>query len=52
MLDIIKETYTDLISFLKNPSDEAGPELSIAQKFKSVISLLSIEIPLMTVMIL
>jgi membrane protease YdiL (CAAX protease family) len=52
MLDNIKETYTDLISFLKNPIDEAGPELSIAQKFKSVISLLIIEIPLMAVLIL
>ncbi|RBN51697.1 CPBP family intramembrane glutamic endopeptidase [Flavobacterium psychrolimnae] len=52
MLDNIKETYTDLISFLKNPSDEAGPELSIALKFKSVISLLIIEIPLMAVLIL
>jgi membrane protease YdiL (CAAX protease family) len=52
MLDNIKETYTDLISFLKNPIDEAGSELSIAQKFKSVISLLIIEIPLMAVLIL
>ena len=52
MLDNIKETYTDLISFLKNPKDEAGPELSIAQKIISVISLLIIEIPLMAVLIL
>lgn len=52
MLDNIKETYTDLLSFLKNPRDEAGPELSIAQKFNTVISLLIIEIPLMAVLIL
>lgn len=52
MLDNLKQTFTDLISFLKNPRDEAGPELSVAQKFKSVISLLIIEIPLMAVLIL
>ena len=52
MLDNIKDTYADLLSFLKNPSDEAGPELSVVQKFNTVISLLIIEIPLMAVLIL
>ena len=52
MLNNIKETYTDLLAFLKNPKDEAGPELSIAQKFKTVISLLIIEIPLMGILVL
>ena len=52
MLDNLKETFTDLISFLKNPVDEAGPELSAAKKFKTLISLLIIEIPLMAILIL
>ena len=52
MLDNLKETFADLISFLKNPADEAGPELSVAKKLKTLISLLIIEIPLMVVLIL
>ncbi|WP_426092051.1 CPBP family intramembrane glutamic endopeptidase [Flavobacterium sp. DSR3-2] len=52
MLDNLKETFIDLISFLKNPIDEAGPELSVNKKLKTLISLLIIEIPLMAVLIL
>ena len=52
MLNNLKETFIDLISFLKNPVDEAGPELSVNKKLKTLISLLIIEIPLMAVLIL
>ena len=52
MLNNLKETFIDLISFLKNPVDEAGPELSVNKKLKTLISLLIIEIPLMVVLIL
>ena len=52
MLDNLKQTFTDLISFLKNPIDEAGPELSVAEKFKTLIYLLIIEIPIMGVLVL
>ena len=41
----IKATYTDLISFLKNPVDEAGEPISTKQKIKLLFSLLAIEIP-------
>lgn len=47
MLKTIKETYFELMAFLRNPKDETGPELTIAQKFKILFSLLLLEIPLM-----
>jgi membrane protease YdiL (CAAX protease family) len=52
MQDTIKETYTDLMSFLRNPKDESGPKLTVAEKFKKLFSLLIIEIPIMVVLIL
>lgn len=50
--DHLKQTFTDLMSFLKNPVDEAGPKKSKYEKFKTLVSLLIIEIPLMAVLIL
>ena len=47
MLKTIEETYFELMAFLRNPKDETGPELTIAQKFKILFSLLLLEIPLM-----
>jgi membrane protease YdiL (CAAX protease family) len=47
MLKTIKETYFELMAFLRNPKDEMGPELTIAQKFKILFSLVLLEIPLM-----
>lgn len=47
MLKTIKETYFELMDFLRNPKDEAAPGLTIAQKFKILFSLLLLEIPLM-----
>jgi membrane protease YdiL (CAAX protease family) len=45
MTPTIKAAYTDLISFLKNPVDEAGESISWKQKIKLLFSLLAIEIP-------
>jgi len=47
MLKTIRETYNELIFFLQNPQEEAGPELTITRKFKILFSLLLLEIPLM-----
>jgi uncharacterized protein (TIGR03435 family) len=47
MLKTIKETYFELMDFLRNPKDEAAPELTIVRKFKILFSLLLLEIPLM-----
>jgi membrane protease YdiL (CAAX protease family) len=45
MTPTIKAAYTDLISFLKNPVDEAGEPIDTKQKIKLLFSLLAIEIP-------
>lgn len=52
MLETIKENYFDLMAFLKNPKDEAGPKRTIVQKVKTLLSFLLIEIPIMAVLIL
>ena len=52
MLEAIKENYFNLMVFLKNPKDEAGPKRTVVQKVKTLLSLLLIEIPIMVVLIL
>jgi membrane protease YdiL (CAAX protease family) len=52
MLETIKENYFDLMAFLKNPKDEAGPKRTVVQKVKTLLSFLLIEIPIMAVLIL
>ncbi|SHL25408.1 CPBP family intramembrane glutamic endopeptidase [Flavobacterium xanthum] len=52
MQEAIKENYFNLMVFLKNPKDEAGPKRTVVQKIKTLLSLLLIEIPVMVVLIL
>jgi membrane protease YdiL (CAAX protease family) len=45
MMQTLKATYADFISFLKNPIDQAGEAITGQQKFKLLLSFLCIEIP-------
>jgi membrane protease YdiL (CAAX protease family) len=52
MWDTIKENYTDLIDFLKNPKDQSAPDLIFTEKLKKLFSLFIIEVPIMGILII
>lgn len=52
MLNTIKENYSDLMSFLRNPKDEVGPMLTLKQKIKTIFIFILIETPIMILLIL
>ncbi|MFE3871154.1 CPBP family intramembrane glutamic endopeptidase [Flavobacterium sp. ZS1P70] len=51
MWNTIKENYTDLMGFIRNPTDQSAPELTLTEKSKKLLSLLIIEVPLMGILI-
>jgi membrane protease YdiL (CAAX protease family) len=52
MQDTIKENYTDLMDFLRNPTDQSAPELTLTQKSKKLFSLFIIEVLVMGIFII
>lgn len=51
MWNTIKENYTDLMDFIRNPTDQSAPELNLTEKSKKLLSLLIIEVPVMGILI-
>jgi membrane protease YdiL (CAAX protease family) len=52
MWNTIQENYTDLIDFLRNPTDQSALELTLTEKLKKLFSLFIIEIPIMGLLII
>jgi hypothetical protein len=51
MFDVIKETYEDLVNFLKSPADVKDCNQTCRQKAKRLFSILAIHIPIMGICI-
>lgn len=49
MLTTIKDSFQDLLSFLKNPSDKASPDQRTSYKAKQLFSILAIELVLVMI---
>ncbi|MES2731983.1 MAG: hypothetical protein V4714_09550, partial [Bacteroidota bacterium] len=50
MINAIKATYKDFISFLKNPTDKQDPVQTKSHQINRLLSLLAIDIPIMAVL--